>query len=115
MNMANLQDAKGNVVTIEMDCILDLTAFAAFLSASNQANTRETESIDVDLRKTLHIRDSGVAMLQLLRRLTRCTCPIRLVNWDPVVYYRLAACRVETQFDFVPHPHSGRVSSAASA
>ncbi len=98
MNLAILQLSNANVVTIKTDSVLDLGAFETFLSASNLANTPGTSSIDVDLGKTLHIRDSGLAMLQLLRNRTNWTCPIRLVNWDPIIHRRLAAIRIGTEF-----------------
>jgi len=98
-----MEVANGKVITIETDVILDLSVFEAFLSASQLANTPDASSINVNLAKTLHIRDSGVAMLQLLRKLTRWTCPIRLVNWDPVIHHRLAAILIGTKFQVPAH------------
>ena len=103
MSTATMQGSEGKVVSIQTGCVLDLSAFETILSASDLANTPETSSIEVDLGKTLHIRDSGVAMLQLLRKLTRWTCPIRLVNLDPVVHYRITTSRIGTQFQFAVH------------
>ena len=100
MNLAILQKLHGKVITIEADSVLDLNAFQTFLSASSLANTTDSNSIEVDLEKTRQIRDSGLAMLQLLRKRTRWSCPIRFVNWDPVVHGRLAASRIGTQFQF---------------
>jgi len=98
MNTTILQISYGNVVSIETDSVLDLGAFETILSASNLANSTVTSSIEVNLGKTLHIRDSGLAMLDLLRKRTKWSCPIRLVNWDPVIHGRLATSRIGTQF-----------------
>jgi hypothetical protein len=101
MNLAKQQVASENVIHIETDKVLDLGAFETFLVASKQANMSATRSIDVDLGKTVHIRDSGLAMLQMLRKQTKWGTPIRLVNWDPVIHRRLAAIPIGTDFQLV--------------
>ena len=103
MSMATTEVSSGNVITIETGVVLDLRAFKAVLSASRLAETPDASAIDVNLAKTLHIRDSGVAMLQLLRKLTRCTCPIRFVNWDPVIHHRLRTILIGTKHRIPAH------------
>ena len=103
MSMATTNVASGNVITIETGIVLDLQAFKAVLSASRFAETSDATAIDVNLAKTLHIRDSGVAMLLLLRKLTRWTCPVRLINWDPVIHHRLTTILIGTKIQIPDH------------
>ena len=101
MKLATKHTPVGAVITIEIDENLDLTSNGVFVDASRLAEHAGVGSIEVDLAKTRTMRDSGLAMLLMLNKLTdrnRNRNPIRLVNCSPQIRSRLAASSLATQF-----------------
>jgi anti-anti-sigma regulatory factor len=99
MKLATKHTPIGKVISIETDENLDLTSNGVFVDASRLAEHADVRSIEVDLGKTRTMRDSGLAMLLMLSKLTdRNRNPIRLVNCRPEIRRRLTASSVAAQF-----------------
>ena len=99
MKIAILHTSIGMVISIETDKNLDLTSNGVFVHASRLAKHGNVKSIEVNLGKTRPIRDSGLAMLLMLRELTEAQRNrIRLVNCSPDIRDVLTASRVGVQF-----------------
>lgn len=99
MKLATIHTPVGKVIIIETDETLDLTSNGVFLDASRLAEHPDISSIEVDLAKTLTIRDSGLAMLLMLRKLTDSNRNrIRLVNCGSLIRSRLATINMARQF-----------------
>lgn len=99
MKLATIHTSVGRVVTIETDEDLDLRSHGVFVHACTLAEHPELKAIEVNLGKTRNIRDSGLAMLLMLRERTGWDGNrIRLVNCSPGIRSRLAASSLGEQF-----------------
>ena len=99
MKLATKHTPVGAVITIEIDENLDLTSHGVFSDASRLAGHADVRSIEVDLGKTRTVRDSGLAMLLMLSKLTdHNRNPIRLINCRPEISNRLTASGEATRF-----------------
>jgi anti-anti-sigma regulatory factor len=102
MKLATIHTSIGRVITIETDEDLDLRSHGVFVHACRLAEEPNLRAIEVNLGKTRKIRDSGLAMLLMLReRMGREANGIRLINCSPEIRSRLAASSVGTQFQLV--------------
>jgi anti-anti-sigma regulatory factor len=102
MKLAAIQTSIGRVIAIETDEDLDLRSHGVFVDACKLADDPHLKAIEVNLGRTRNIRDSGLAMLMMLRESTsRVSNRIRLVNCSPEIRSRLAASSIATQFQLV--------------
>jgi hypothetical protein len=99
MKLAAVNTADGRVIRIEADERLDLSVHGVFVHACKLAEYPNLRAIEVNLVKTRHILDSGLAMLMMLREraghLDNC---IKLFNCSPEIRNRLLESRVLTGF-----------------
>ena len=102
MKLSTVHTSTGRVITIETDEELDLKSHGVFVDACRLAGYPDQTYIDVNLRKTRHIRASGMAMLLMLRELTGWERDrIRLVNCSPEIRGQLSTSKVENQFQLL--------------
>ncbi|MGB7930821.1 MAG: hypothetical protein WCH04_01115 [Gammaproteobacteria bacterium] len=102
MKLSTNHTSIGRVITIEVDEVLDLQSHGIFVDACKLAEHHDQNTIDVNLRNTRNIRDSGLAMLLMLREITGCESDsIRLVNFSPEIRGQLITSKVGKQFHIV--------------
>jgi anti-anti-sigma regulatory factor len=102
MKLSSMYTLLGRVVTIEADEDLDLRSHGTFLYACRLAQDADLWAIEVNLRKTRTVRDSGLAMLLMLRRrIGPEGNRIRLVNSNPDIRSRLLSSGVGAKFQIV--------------
>ena len=99
MKLAAVNTSDGRVIRIEADERLDLSVHGAFVHACKLAEYPNLRAIEVNLVKTRHILDSGLAMLMMLReRAGHLDNGIKLFNCSPEIRNRLVESRVLTGF-----------------
>jgi ABC-type transporter Mla MlaB component len=102
MKLTAVNTSDGRVIHIETDERLDLSVHGVFVHACKLAEYPNLRAIEVNLGKTRHILDSGLAMLLMLREgashLGNC---IKLVNCSAEIRNRLVESRVMTEFQIV--------------
>jgi anti-anti-sigma regulatory factor len=102
MKLADMSTSDGRVIIIETDERLDLCAHGVFVQACKLAEYPNIRAILVNLGKTRHILDSGLAMLLMLRdhvgHFGQC---IKLFNCSPEIRNRLLESHVMTAFQIV--------------
>lgn len=81
---------------------LDLRLHSAFTNAALVAGYSLVDDIEIDLAHTRTIRDSGLALLMMLRRKSGRQCErIRLVNCPAELQARLSRDNLVGQFQIV--------------
>jgi hypothetical protein len=81
---------------------LDIRLHSAFTNAALVAGYSLVDDIEVDLKNTRIIRDSGLALLMMLRRKSGRQCErIRLVNCPQDLQARLSRDKLGNQFQIV--------------
>jgi ABC-type transporter Mla MlaB component len=102
MKLAAVNTSDGRVILIEADERLDLSVHGVFVHACKLAEYPNLRAIEVNLGKTRHILDSGLAMLLMLRdhasHFGQC---IKLFNCSPEIRNRLLESRVMTEFQIM--------------
>ncbi len=99
MKLATIHTSIGRGITIETSEDLDLRSHSVFIHACNLAKHLDLKAIEVDLRKTQTIRDSGLAMLLMMRkRIEWESDSIKLVNCSPEIRSQLSSSNVGTHF-----------------
>jgi hypothetical protein len=99
MKLAAVNTSDGRVIRIEADERLDLSVHGVFVHACKLAEYPNLRAIEVNLGKTRHIRDSGLAMLLMLREgAGHFDKTIKLFNCSPEIRNRLQESRVLTGF-----------------
>jgi hypothetical protein len=102
MKLAAVNTSDGRVILIEADERLDLSVHGVFVHACKLAEYPNLRAIEVNLGKTRHILDSGLARLLMLRdhasHFGQC---IKLFNCSPEIRNRLLESRVMTEFQIV--------------
>jgi anti-anti-sigma regulatory factor len=102
MKLSTRRASTGRVISIETDEELDLKSHGVFVDACRLSEHPEHSTINVDLVKTRSLRDSGVAMLLMLRELTGPERPrIRLLNCNPDIRNQLLKSKLGQQFQVV--------------
>jgi anti-anti-sigma regulatory factor len=83
---------------------LDLTALGMITRVSTLVRYPQIRYVVIDLENTRYIRDSGLAMLILLRkRIGKMVRHITIANCRPVLKNRLSAVSLTTGFRFAEH------------
>ena len=83
------------------DECLDWRSYNLFDSAAQKSNYHPIQEIEIDLRNTRVIKDSGLTMLLMLIKQSGLTRDgIALVNCRPEVRSRLAECSFSGRFQF---------------
>jgi ABC-type transporter Mla MlaB component len=99
MKLAAVNTTDGRVIRIEADEHLDLSVHGVFVHACKLAEYPNLRAIEVNLGRTRHIRDSGLAMLLMLREgAGHFGKNIKLFNCSPEIRNRLQESRVLTGF-----------------
>jgi anti-anti-sigma regulatory factor len=89
----------GRVITIDVDENLDLSLHSLFVRACELAAASDSDAIEVNVANIRHVRDSGLAMLMMLRdRARRRGDRVKLVNCGPELRRRLLAGRIGANF-----------------
>jgi hypothetical protein len=102
MKLADLSTSDGRVILIETDERLDLCAHGVFVQACKLAEYPNLQAILVNLGKTRHILDSGLAMLLMLRdHAGHFGQRIKLFNCSPEIRNRLLEISVMSEFQIV--------------
>jgi anti-anti-sigma regulatory factor len=102
MKLADLSTSDGRVILIETDERLDLCAHGVFVQACKLTEHPDLKAIMVNLGKTRHILDSGLAMLLMLRdHVGHLGQYIKLFNCSPEIRNRLLESHVMTEFHIV--------------
>ena len=90
MEMKTSDNGKGRTLQIRADKTLDCNTHSIFSDAAMVASTPWINDIEIDLRSTTLIRDSGLSMLSMLHNKSGLARrQIRLVNCRPEIRARL--------------------------
>ena len=90
MRIKTTDNRSGKTLQIRADKTLDCKIHSVFSDAALVARTPWINQIEIDLRKTRLIRDSGLSMLSMLRNKSGLQRrQIRLVNCRPEIRTRL--------------------------
>jgi hypothetical protein len=99
MELKTVTTADGRVIAIQVDENLDLTVHSLFAQACELVADPNPGAIEVNVGRTLNVRDSGLAMLLMLKRCaSHLDQPIKLVNCSPELRNSLLARRMDGQF-----------------
>jgi len=99
MQAEDLNQSESDIIAIEIHESLDLSVHSRFVEVCERAARPGPMAIAVNLGRTRSVRDSGFAMLMMLRRCAgRLRERIWLVNCSPEIRCRLQAYRMEGQF-----------------
>ena len=90
MKIRTADNGKGKTLLIRADKTLDCKTHSVFSEAALVASYPWINDIEIDLRKTTLIRDSGLSMLSMLRKKSGLQRRhIKLVNCRPEIRSRL--------------------------
>jgi anti-anti-sigma factor len=99
MGLTTIRTSQGNVIKVDVDENLDVSVHSLFVQACEAAAGSGAAEIAVNMRKARHVRDSGLAMLLMLReRAGRLGDTVRLVNCSPAFKRQLLAHRLDAHF-----------------
>lgn len=93
--------ATSRKLRIRTDECLDWRSYNLFDSAALKSNYHPIKEIEIDLRNTRVIKDSGLTMLlMLIKQSGQARDGIALVNCRPELRSRLAECTFSSRFHF---------------
>jgi len=99
MKLSVRETTTGEIFTIETGEALDLRSCSVFLRACKLAEQSDPSVVEVNLGNTRVIRDSGLAMLLMLRdRIDRTGGCVKLLNCRPEIQTRLAGRPISAGF-----------------
>ena len=101
MKIVTADIGNGDTINIRMGKSLDLRALGMVTRVCNLVKYPQVRYVVIDLRNTRHIRDSGLAMLILLRqRIGKMVRHITIVNCRPELKNRLSVGSLTTALQF---------------
>jgi anti-anti-sigma regulatory factor len=99
MQIVTSDNGNDDTINIRTGESLDLSACNVITHVCNLARYRRIRFVVIDLGNTRNIRDSGLAMLILLRqRVGKMVRQITIVNCRPELKSRLSASALTTTF-----------------
>ena len=102
MQIVTSENGNDDTIHIRTGESLDLSACNVITRVCNLASYRQVRFVVIDLGNTSNIRDSGLAMLILLRqRIGKMVRQITIINCRPEVKSRLLVSSLTTDFHFV--------------
>jgi anti-anti-sigma regulatory factor len=100
MVISTTSNDTGRTLLIKTDQILDLETFSMFSNAALVASYPWINDIEIDLRSTTTIRDSGLSMLLMLSKKSGMKKPqIRLLNCSPEIRDQLTRHRLDNRLE----------------
>jgi anti-anti-sigma regulatory factor len=95
MQIKTVDNANGRTLVIRADESLDCQIHSDFSQAAIVASYPWIKNIEIDLRSTTIIRDSGLSILSMLSRKSGLQRNhIKLVNCRPEIRARLRKCKL---------------------
>jgi hypothetical protein len=99
MELTTVLKGDGRVIAIDVDENLDLSVHSLFVQACELAADPGSDTIEVNVGRTLNVRDSGLAMLLMLRDCAgHLGQRVKLVNCSPELRSSLLARRMDGHF-----------------
>jgi anti-anti-sigma regulatory factor len=101
MQIVTADIVNADTINIRTGKSLDLRALSMVTRVCNLVKHPQIRYVVIDLKNTRHIRDSGLAMLMLLRqRIGKMVRHITIVNCRPELKERLSVRSLTTAFQF---------------
>jgi anti-anti-sigma regulatory factor len=101
MQLVTADNGNSDTINIRTGESLDFSTCGMVTHVCNLAKHPQIRYVVIDLGNTKHIRDSGLAMLILLRqRIRKLVWQITIVNCKPELKNRLSVSSLTTAFQF---------------